>query len=89
MALGARAEDVLRLVVRRALWLALGGLALGLLGALALSRILRSLLYDIGTTDPLTYTVVPLVLMSVAALASYLPARRATRVDPMTALRHQ
>lgn len=89
MALGARAEDVLRLVVRRALWLALGGLALGLLGALALSRILRSLLYDVGTTDPLTFTVVPLVLMSVAALASYLPARRATRVDPMTALRHQ
>jgi putative ABC transport system permease protein len=89
VALGANPGAVLRMVVGRALWLALGGVAVGLLGALALSRLLGSLLFGVSATDPLTFAGVAALLTSVALLATYLPARRATRVDPMVALRSE
>jgi putative ABC transport system permease protein len=87
MALGARSADVLGAVLRRGLKLTLIGLAIGLAGALAATRIIRSLLYDVSPTDPLTFACVSLLLAGVALLACYLPARRAARIDPMTALR--
>lgn len=87
MALGATEQDVLGRVLRRGLGLALLGVAIGLAGAFATSRLLSSLLYGISPTDPATFVGVSLLLASVALLASWLPARRATRVDPMTALR--
>ncbi|HEX6865429.1 MAG TPA: FtsX-like permease family protein, partial [Thermoanaerobaculia bacterium] len=87
MALGAHAADVLRLVVLRGLALTLIGLTLGLAGALALTRLLTSLLYEVEPDDPVTFVTIAAVLSAVALLASYLPARRATRVDPVIALR--
>ncbi|HEX7049883.1 MAG TPA: ABC transporter permease [Longimicrobiales bacterium] len=87
MALGADPGSVRRLVVGRALALAATGLGVGLLGALALTRLLGSLLYGVTATDPLTYGAVALTLIGVAFLAGYLPARGATRVDPTVALR--
>ena len=89
MALGAPESDVFRLVVGHGLTLGLVGVGLGVAGALLLTRFLASLLYGIRSTDPLTYLVVSLVLTAVAALASYIPARRATKVDPMEALRYE
>ncbi|HVS81353.1 MAG TPA: ABC transporter permease [Pyrinomonadaceae bacterium] len=89
MALGARGLDILRLVFRDGLGLTLIGIALGLAGALALTRVLTSLLFEVSTTDPLTFTLVALMLLSVALLACYVPARRATRVDPLVALRYE
>ncbi len=87
IALGAEESSVLMLVVSRALGLAAGGVALGLLGAFLLSRLLESLLFGVTATDLPTYSLVAVLLLGVAALASYLPARRATRVDPNVALR--
>jgi len=87
MALGARAADVRSLVVGQALTLGGIGVAAGLAGALALTRVLGSLLFGVGASDPLTFTAVCLLLMIVVASAAYLPARRATRVDPLVALR--
>ncbi|MCZ6836166.1 MAG: ABC transporter permease, partial [Planctomycetota bacterium] len=87
MALGAEQRDVLRLVVRRGLGLALWGIGLGLLVAFILTRVLTSLLFEVTTTDPLTFSLVPALILIIALLAAYLPARRATRIDPMTALR--
>jgi putative ABC transport system permease protein len=87
MALGAGHRDVLRLVVTQGMALALGGLAVGLAAALALTRVLASLLYGVSTTDAPTFTGIAALLAAVSFLASYLPARRATRVDPMVALR--
>jgi putative ABC transport system permease protein len=87
MALGARAGDVLRLVVGIGMRPAFLGLALGLAGALSLTRVLRSLLYGVHVLDPLTFVATTVLLALVALLASWIPARRATRVDPMAALR--
>ena len=89
MALGAAPTDVLRRVVGHGLTLAAIGVAIGVAGALALSRVLTSVLFGVKPTDPITYVAVAVVLLITAAVASYLPARRAMRVDPMTALRHE
>jgi len=89
MALGARPSDVRSLVVSQGLRLALLGIALGIVSALALGRLVQSLLYGIKATDPLTFLVVSAVAIAIASLACYLPARRATAVDPMIALRSE
>jgi putative ABC transport system permease protein len=87
IALGAGASDILKLVVGRGLALTLVGVALGLLGAFGLTRLISGLLYGVRTTDPLTFVAMPALLALVALLACYIPARRATKVDPITALR--
>jgi len=87
ISLGARRLDVLRLVVRQGLLLAAAGIAVGLAGAFALTRLLSSLLYGVNATDPLTFAAVTGLLAAVAVAASFLPAWRATRVDPVIALR--
>ena len=89
MALGARRADVLRLVLRQGAALALIGIAIGWMGALALTRTLSSLLFAVKATDPITFIAVPLGLIGVALAASFLPARRATRIDPVIALRYE
>lgn len=89
MALGAQARDVLRLIVGRGLRLAIIGVVLGLVGAFVLTRFLKSLLFGISASDPLTFAGVSLLLLAVSLLASYMPARRATRVDPMVALHYE
>jgi putative ABC transport system permease protein len=89
MALGARAGDILRLVMRETLLLVLIGIAIGLPAALAATRLTEGLLFGLTSTDPLTVTLATLVMIAVAALAGYLPARRAALVDPMVALRNE
>src|SRR4029077_9292087 len=92
IALGANRQNIFRLVVGQGLRLALAGLAIGAAAALVLTRLLSSfshLLYGVGTSDPVTFVCVSLLLAGVAILACYLPARRAMRVDPMFALRHE
>ena len=87
IALGARKSDVLRLVARQGLTLVAIGLLIGLIAALLLTRLMESLLYDVSATDPLTFIVIASLLAFVALLAALVPARRATKVDPMIALR--
>jgi len=89
LALGAQTSAVLKLVLWQGLKLSAGGIGLGLLVALALTRLLQSLLFGISATDPLTFAAIALLLLSVALVACWLPARRATKVDPMVALRYE
>lgn len=89
MALGARAHDVLRMVLRQGLLAATVGIVVGVAGSMALTRAMASLLFGVRAYDPLTFAIAPLALVCVALLASYLPARRAAKVDPMVALRYE
>jgi len=87
MALGARSGDVLKMFLRHGLGLTAAGIALGIGVAAAITRVMSSFLFGVGATDPTTYAVVSVALAAVALLATYLPARRAARVDPIVALR--
>jgi putative ABC transport system permease protein len=87
LALGATARDVMKLVIRQGMRLAFGGVAVGVLASLALTRVLKNLLFNVSTTDPLTFALISLLLMVVALLACWVPVRRATKVDPLVALR--
>ena len=89
MALGAQTDDVLRLIVGRGLRLTVVGLSTGLVAAFVFTRFLKSFLYGISPTDPRTFAALTLFLAAVAMLASWLPARRAAKVDPMVALRNE
>jgi putative ABC transport system permease protein len=89
MALGAQTRDVLKLTVGQGLKLVLIGIIIGLAGAFVLTRLMSTLLFGITPTDPPTFVTISIVLIAVACLASYIPARRATKVDPLQALRYE
>jgi len=87
VALGAKTRDVLMMVMKQGMALTSFGIVIGLIGGLALTRMMKSLLFGVSATDPVTYAVIALLLIAVALLACWIPARRATKVDPMVALR--
>jgi len=89
MALGAKRRDVLTLVVRQAMVLALGGVAIGLLASFALTRLIKGLLFSVSVTDPMTFVAIAVLMTLIALLACLIPARRATKVDPLVALRYE
>jgi putative ABC transport system permease protein len=89
IALGAGRRDVLRLILGQGTKLALSGLGIGVVAAFLLTRLMSSLLYSVSASDPLTFASVAIILLSVALTACYIPARRAMRVDPIVALRHE
>jgi putative ABC transport system permease protein len=89
LALGASSRDILKLVVGRGMLLALIGIGIGLGAAAALTRLMSSLLYGVSATDPAMFAAVALLLAAAALVATYIPARRATKVDPMVALRQE
>ncbi len=89
MALGAQRTNVLAMVVRQGMVITVGGVIVGVVGAVAATRLLSSWLYGVEATDPATFATVCLVLVGIALLATYVPARRATRVDPVVALRSE
>jgi ABC-type lipoprotein release transport system permease subunit len=89
MALGAQPSNIRRMVIGQGARLALAGVAIGLVGALYLARYMAPLLYGIETRDPVTFAIVPVLLIAVTLAASWVPAARATRVDPIETLRHQ
>jgi len=89
MALGARPADVLRMVLREGMTLVAAGVALGIVASLMLTRLLEGMVYGVKVRDPLIFAVVNLLLVAVSLAACYIPARRATRVDPLEALRYE
>ena len=89
IALGAQRRDVMRLLVGEGAKLAFFGIAIGITGAMALTRVMTSLLFEVKPTDPATFAVVAILLIIVAAAACYVPTRRAMRVDPVVALRYE
>jgi putative ABC transport system permease protein len=89
MAIGADRRHIIRLVMREGMWFTLAGVGLGLAGAMAMTRFLSSQLYGVSAYDPTTFAVAALSLAGAALLACYLPARRAAKVDPLIALRHE
>ena len=89
MALGAQQNDVLRMIVSNSMWLAGIGVVAGLVGSLVATRLLSGMLFEVRPTDPFTFLVITAVLGMIALLAGFIPARRATRVDPVVALRYE
>lgn len=89
LAMGARPRDLFRLVLSQGLKMALGGIVPGLIAALLLTRLMTKMLYGVSATDPATFIAIALLLLAVALLASLIPARRATKVDPMLTLRSE
>ena len=88
-AMGAQNRDVMRMVLRQGVGLTAVGAAIGVAGAAGLTRVMGSLLYEVSAVDPVTFVASPVILMAVACAASYVPARRATKVDPQVALRYE
>jgi putative ABC transport system permease protein len=89
MALGAARTDILRLVLRQGFTMMAVGVGLGLVGALLTTRVLRTLVFGVSTTDPFVFLAIVMVVSGTASIASYFPARRATRVDPLVTLRYE